>query len=127
MLYAFSVAIVPALRTMKGTQHIAVMQSINAKIENPLFFLSFFGPTLLLPWAAFLHQGERAFVPLVAASILYIVGANGVTGIGHIPLNKDLAKVDTTKVLNEEAERIRKGFQGSRHYGCAFTLFALVM
>lgn len=112
LLYSFPVAIVPALRTLKGTQHIAAMQSINAKIENPLLFLSFLGPIVLLPLAAFLHRGEPEFALLVAASILHILGATGVTVFGNIPLNKELAKVDTPKLSEEEAEKIRKEFQG---------------
>jgi hypothetical protein len=32
------------------------------KIENPVFFLSFFGPIVLLPLAAFLHWGQPQFV-----------------------------------------------------------------
>ena len=112
LLYSFSVAIVPALRSLKATQHIAAMQSINVKIINPIFFLSFFGPVVLLPLAAFLHRGQPGFVLLVAAAIIQILGANGVTMFGNIPLNNELAKVDVTKISEEEADKIRKEFQG---------------
>ena len=70
VFYAFSVAFVPALRSIKGTQHIAAMQAINVKIENPVFFLSFFGSTILLPLAAFLHRSGSQFGLLVAAAVL---------------------------------------------------------
>ncbi len=111
VFYAFSVAIVPALRSMKGAQHIAAMQSINVKIENPVFFLSFFGPTFLLPLAAFLHRGMPQFGLLVAASVLHIVGSNGVTLAGDIPLNNKLAKIDVNHLSEAEADQIRKEFQ----------------
>jgi uncharacterized membrane protein len=111
VFYAFNVALVPALRSIKGTQHIATMQAINVKIENPVFFLSFFGPTILLPLAAFLHQDTPQFGLLVAASVLHIAGSNGVTIAGDIPLNNKLAKIDVNQLSEAEADQIRKDFQ----------------
>ncbi len=112
LLYAFNVAIVPALRSIKGTSHIAAMQAINAKIKNPVFFLSFFGPTLLLPLAAYLHRGTAEFPLLVAAAALHIIGGNGVTIAGNIPLNERLDKVDSGHLSEAEADQIRAEFQG---------------
>jgi uncharacterized membrane protein len=113
LFYAFNVAIVPALRAIKGTQHIATMQAINDKIKNPVFFLSFIGPTILLPLAAFLHRGLEQFPLLVAAAALHIIGANGVTMAGNIPLNDRLDKVDTDQISETEADQIRNEFQGA--------------
>jgi uncharacterized membrane protein len=112
LLYAFSVAVVPALRRLKGTEHLAAMQSVNRKILNPVFFLSFFGPTILLPLAAFLHRSGPPFGLLVAAAVLHIVGANGVTIVGNVPLNDQLAKRDVSHLSEAEADHIRKAFQG---------------
>lgn len=112
LLYAFSVAVVPALRRLKGTEHLAAMQAINRKILNPVFFLSFFAPGILLPLAAFLHRSGSQFGLLVAAAILYLVGANGVTIVGNVPLNEQLAKLDVNQLSEAEADHIRKEFQG---------------
>jgi uncharacterized membrane protein len=112
LLYAFNVAVVPALRSIKGTQHIAAMNAINDKIKNPVFFLSFFGPTILLPLAAYLHRGVSEFPLLVAAAALHIICANGVTIASNIPLNERLAKVDVSQLSEAEADRIREEFQG---------------
>lgn len=112
VFYTFHVAIVPALRAVDGAAHIAVMQQINAKIKNPVFFLSFLGPTVLLPLAAFLYRESPQFILLVIASALHIVGANGVTGAGNIPLNEKLDQVDASRLSAAEADRIRTEFQG---------------
>ncbi|MBZ0280178.1 MAG: DUF1772 domain-containing protein [Anaerolineae bacterium] len=112
VFYAFDVAIVPALRKATGKQHIAVMQAINDKIKNPVFFLSFFGPTILLPLAAYLHRGGEQFLLLVAAAALHIIGANGVTIAGNIPLNEHLDKVNAEQISEAEADKIRQEFQG---------------
>jgi uncharacterized membrane protein len=112
LLYDFSVDIVTALRSIKGTAHISMMQAINVKIENPVFFLSFFGPIILLPLAAWLHWGEPQFVWLVAASLIQILGCEAVTAVGNIPLNNELNKIDPEKLSEAEADKIRKEFQG---------------
>jgi uncharacterized membrane protein len=113
LLYAFSVAVVPALRRLTGREHLAAIQAINVKILNPVFFLSFLGPTLLLPLAAFLHRSGSQFGLLVAAAVLHIVGANGVTIMGNVPLNDQLAKRDVSHLSEAEADHIRKAFQGT--------------
>ena len=112
LLYDFSVDTVPALRSIKGTTHISMMQAINVKIENPIFFLSFFGPIVLLPLAAFLLREEPQFAWLLAASIIQIVGSAGVTVAGNIPLNNKLAKINSNQLSEAEADRIRNEFQG---------------
>jgi uncharacterized membrane protein len=112
LLYDFSVDIVPAMRSIKGTSHISMMQAINVKIENPVFFFSFFGPIILLPLATFLHWGKPQFPWLLAASVIQIIGSEGVTVAGNIPLNNQLAKIDANKLSEAEADKIRKEFQG---------------
>jgi uncharacterized membrane protein len=112
LLYAFNVAFVPALRDIKATPHIALMQSLNQKIQNPVFFLSFFGPTIVLPLAAYLHRSGPQFPLLVVAAGLHIIGANGVTVVGNIPLNDKLDKLDVNQLSEAEADQIRNEFQG---------------
>lgn len=112
VLYAFSVAVIPGLRSVKAKEHIAVMQSINLKIINPVFFLSFFGPTLLLPLAAFLQRDSPTFPLLLGAAALHILGVNGVTIAGNVPLNDRLARVDVGILTEMEAEQARRAYQG---------------
>ena len=56
LYYAFHVAFVPALRAMNPRAHIKAMQELNRRIKNPVFFITFFGPSLFLPLAAYLHR-----------------------------------------------------------------------
>jgi uncharacterized membrane protein len=112
LFYAFQVAFIPALRHIKGTQHIAAMQAINHKIENPVFFLSFFGPTILLPLAAYLQRRTTEFPLLAAAAALHILGSNGVTIARHIPMNREFDTIDASQLSEAEADQIRSAFQG---------------
>jgi len=112
LLYDFAVDVVPSLRKLKAKAHIEMFQSIDKTITNPVFFLSFFGPIILLPLAALLFRGESPFAWLAAASVIQILFCNGVTMTAHLPLNAELAKVDTSKISDAEAEKIRQTFQG---------------
>lgn len=112
LLYDFSVDIVRSLRALPAKEHIRMMQTINKKIENGVFFLSFFGPVFLLPYAAWLYRGEQPFGFLLAASLICIVACQGVTMMANIPLNRKLASVDTRAISDKEAETVRKNFQG---------------
>ena len=112
LMYDFNVDTVPALRSINGKSHIAMMQAINVKIENPAFFLSFFGAVLVLPLAAILLREEPQFGLLVAAAVLQIAGNFGVTVLGNIPLNRKFAKLDPEQLSDSEADQQRKEFQG---------------
>lgn len=112
LFYAFSVAIIPALRGLKGIGHIAMMQEINVKIVNPVFLLSYFGPCLLLPLAAILYWGQPQWGWLVIAAVLHIIGVVGVTHTRNIPLNDQLATYDASRLSEVDADQIRKKFQG---------------
>lgn len=112
VFYTFSVALVPAFRVTSPKAHIATMQAINHKILNPVFMLSFLGPTVLLPLAAIQHWGTAQFPLLVTAALLHIIGSNGVTVGFNVPLNEKLDKIDTARLSDVEAERARQEFQG---------------
>ena len=44
VFYAYAVSVNLGLATQPDASYIATMQAINERIENPLFFASFFGP-----------------------------------------------------------------------------------
>lgn len=112
LLYDFSVDVVPSMHKLKPKAHIEMFQAIDKTITNALFFPSFFGPVILLPLAAFLLRDTPQFEWLLAAAIIQIVFCNGATVAGNLPLNAELAKVDTNKISEAEAEKIRQNFQG---------------
>jgi uncharacterized membrane protein len=72
------------------------MQAINERIENPLFFASFFGAVLFLLAALAAHfprprSGRFWLVTLACA--LYIGGGFLLTVFVNVPLNEQLARV----------------------------------
>ena len=55
VFYAYAVSVNLGLATQPDTSYVATMQAINERIENPVFFLSFFGAVLFLLAALAVH------------------------------------------------------------------------
>jgi uncharacterized membrane protein len=113
LLYAYSCSVNPGLGRLPAKEYIAAMQSINRAIQNPLFFVSFFGPVILLPLSCYFHyqapQGTRFYL-LLAATILYLAGVTGVTVFGNIPLNEALDKFNLSNADPAETTRQQLSF-----------------
>ena len=110
LFFGFEVCINGALGRLKNSEYVAAMQSINIVIQNPIFFLSFFGPVVLLPLVTILYRDDTdsgRFALLLAASILYVIGTFGLTVVGNVPLNNQLDKFDQTKASADELAEAR--------------------
>ncbi|NUP46978.1 MAG: DUF1772 domain-containing protein [Catenulispora sp.] len=89
--YVFACAVMPGLGASGDRTFIEAMQNINAKIENPVFFLSFFGALVLPAWALRKFWPDRRLRLWIGAALgLYVIGLLTTMGI-NIPLNNDLA------------------------------------
>lgn len=116
LFFGYSVSVIPAFKRLKDGEYVRAMQAINSAIQNPAFFISFMGPLLLLPFAAFLawdNDSTARFWLLVCASAVYIVGAFGITVAGNVPLNERLAKAEDSEGRPSEA---RGAFETSWNY-----------
>lgn len=77
LFYAYTVSVNLGLAAQPDASYVATMQAINARIQNPAFFASFFGALLLLLAALAAHyprprSGRFRLVALACA--LYTVG-----------------------------------------------------
>jgi uncharacterized membrane protein len=115
LFYGYSVSVNGGLHRLNDSEYVKAMQSINAVIQNPLFFVSFIGPVILLPLAAFLQRDSNSmqFALLLASSVIYIAGSFGLTMVGNVPLNVRLAKFDASKSSGNEIVQARAGFEKS--------------
>jgi len=95
--YAYAVSVNLGLAAQPDASYVATMQAINERIENPLFFLTFFGAALF-PLAALAAHYRRPrsgqFWLVALASVLYIGGSFLLTSFVSVPMNNHLADVD---------------------------------
>ena len=111
VFFGYAVSVNWGLARLKDSEYVRAMQSINIVIINPLFMLSFMGPAVLLPLAAFLFRGEPGFGLLLAASIVYILGTFIVTIAGNVPLNDKLAKLRVEESSDIQLAAARKSYE----------------
>lgn len=114
IFYCWSVSVTIGLAPLIDKEYITAFQSLNRKIQNPLFFLCFFGSALLLPISTWLHYEQPVqlrFWLLLAASIIYLAGVIGVTIIGNVPLNQALDNFNVASANNTEIAARRLIFE----------------
>jgi len=119
LFYSYSCSVSPELARLPDEHYISAMQSINRAIQNPIFFISFFGCLLLLPITTYLKYSQPvslAFWLLLCATIIYFLGAFLATVFGNIPLNNMLDKFDIAKQSNDviAAKRTLFGLKWNR-------------
>jgi uncharacterized membrane protein len=114
VFYAYAVSVNLGLAAQPDAVYVAAMQAINERIQNPVFFLSFFGAVLFLLAALGAHSPRPRsgrFWLVALASALYIGGGFLLTVFVNVPLNEQLAGVaaDASAV---ELARARAGYEG---------------
>ncbi len=98
VLFAFSVSVMPALRTQPARAALPVMQAANAAILTPLFLVLFAGTTVscvvLVGTAPFADDAGGATALRIAGSVLFVLGCIVVTAVVNVPMNNDLVGLD---------------------------------
>jgi uncharacterized membrane protein len=92
--YAYTVSVNLGLAAQPDASYVATMQAINERIENPLFFASFFGAALFPLAAHYSRRPRSGRLWLIAlACVLYIGGSFLLTAFVNVPMNEELARV----------------------------------
>jgi uncharacterized membrane protein len=97
LFFAFSVAVMPALRRLPPSDGVAAMQAINRAILNPLFLFVFVATALVagalaLTTAWTWDQGAPGL--RLAAGLIYVFGVFVLTAAYHVPRNDALDALD---------------------------------
>ena len=114
VFYAYAVSVDLGLAVQPDASYVATMNAINQRIQNPLFFLSFFGAGLFSLAALAAHfprprSGRFWLLPL--ACLLYVGGGFLMTVFVNVPLNEQLALV-AADASPEELARARATYEG---------------
>jgi uncharacterized membrane protein len=114
LFFGFQVSIIPAFTTLPDRQYIEAMQAINIAIQNPVFLFAFVGAAIFLPVAAYMYRGtprSPQFTLLLAAALLYIIGAFGITSAINVPMNDTLAAFSLHASSAQAAAAARTAFE----------------
>jgi uncharacterized membrane protein len=114
VFYAYAVSVNLGLAAQPDASYVATMNAINERIQNPLFFLSFFGAVLFLITALVVYSPRPRsgrFWLIALACVLYVGGGFLLTVFVNVPLNEELARVAADASPGELA-RARAGYEG---------------
>ncbi|MEO8109747.1 MAG: DUF1772 domain-containing protein [Ginsengibacter sp.] len=113
LFFSYSFSVVPGLGKLANIDYLKAMQSINREIQNPLFFICFFGTIISLPLITFLNYSERqlSFWLLLSATSFYYIGVFGVTIFGNVPLNNQLEKFNLSNATTAAISALRARFE----------------
>jgi uncharacterized membrane protein len=104
LLFAFSVAVMPALSKLSPEAGMQAVQRINVIIINPIFLFAFLGTSLLcLVVAFFAVRGLPSASPfcLLIGALACLLGPLGITMAFNVPLNNQLADVPSSQAQIE--------------------------
>jgi uncharacterized membrane protein len=113
VFYAYAVSVNLGLAAQPNAAYVATMNEINERIQNPLFFASFFGAVLFLLAALAVHSPRPRsgqFWLIALACVLYVGGGFLLTVFVNVPLNENLARVAADASPGELA-RARAGYE----------------
>lgn len=99
LFFVFSVAIGPALHRVDDGTYVRAFTSINTAILNGKFLTVFFVAPIAAVTCAMLRlsQGGSASLPSIVAGAFCSLFTIGITTVGNVPLNQELARapIDT--------------------------------
>ena len=118
LFFSYSISVSLGLGKLSDSEYIKAMQSINREIQNPLFFLCFFGVLIMLPVATITQYSidKTTFIVLLAATLFYAIGVFGITVFANVPLNNQLDQFDLSNQTNEVIQTQRQYFETKWNY-----------
>ena len=113
LFYAWSVSVIPGTQKIDNLTYLNTMQSINRAILNPAFFLVFFGSLIALVCSTYFTYSvsTKGFWFLLIATLTYLIGTVGVTGLGNVPLNNELEVLKTLELSTKEVAEFRQHYE----------------
>jgi len=129
VFYAYAVSVSLGLAAQPDASYVATMQAIDERIQNPLFFASFLGAVLFSLAALAVHSSRPRsgrFWLVALACLLYIGGGFLLTVFANVPLNEQLAGVDSDASASELA-MARGAYEGPWNFwNVVRTVFSLL-
>ena len=113
LCFTWGNAVTTGIANLNDQGYLQAFQAMNRTIQNPLFFLVFFGPILLTFWSSFINRTDSIsiFWLCFSAGLIYLVGLALVTIFGNVPLNEMLDKTDLLSSSVEELAQLRNQFE----------------
>ena len=114
LFFAWTISVMNGLAKLPDKEFILSMQYMNREIQNPIFFIFFFGTAILLPICAFIsYRGSlnSSFWLIFIPMLLYLIGVMMVTIFKNVPLNNMLDSFVLDSSTLEQIDVVRRKFE----------------
>ncbi|MEP6645939.1 MAG: anthrone oxygenase family protein [Saprospiraceae bacterium] len=114
LLFSYACSVNLGLHHLGDVEYVKAMQGINIEIQNFYFFTVFMGLLFLLPvsaWLSFSSVHKATFYLWLTATIIYLFGVLGITLVGNVPLNNQMAVINLSSVNSETLSAFRHHFE----------------
>ncbi len=113
LCFTWSNAVTPGIGRLDDLGYLMSFQQMNRTIINPLFFVVFFGPTILgfINLYGFRNAASSVIWLLILAIAIYCIGVVLVTIFGNVPLNNMLETTELSSASPEDLKTLRATFE----------------
>jgi uncharacterized membrane protein len=119
LFYSWSISVMRGLKTLPDREFILSMQAMNRAIQNPLFFICFFGAAFFLLiscYQQFSAPLKLEYYLLALSTLIYLIGVLGLTIFGNVPLNNMLDSFNVSGSTGDVISKMRLGFEAKWNY-----------
>jgi len=113
LCFTWANAITPGIGRLDDVSYLMSFQQMNRAIINPLFMMTFFGPSLLgiIGLIAFRDESRALIWVLLVAVAIYFLGVVLVTIFGNVPLNNTLDATELSSESRVDLKTLRDLFE----------------
>jgi uncharacterized membrane protein len=113
LCFTWQNAVTPGIGELDDRSFLSSFQQMNRSIINPLFIITFFGPSILGIIDLMTFESASTGMNWIrsAAIIIYFLGVVLVTIFGNVPLNNTLDAKDLITANSEELKSIRHHYK----------------
>jgi uncharacterized membrane protein len=114
LFFGFQCSIINGLGALGNKEYLLSFQSINKVIQNPVFFIVFMGPVIVLPIACYINYktGSNDLFPyLLTSTLIYLVAVFGITITCNVPLNDMLDGFNIQSATGNQLQDMRLKFE----------------
>jgi uncharacterized membrane protein len=120
-IFTYAIVVMPGLSKLNDKEFLKAFQVTASVIQNmqPLFMLTWIGSivsvlSLILISITYVGLSETWLIVLVA--LLYLLGVQGITILIHLPLNKQIQKLNLEKLKDENLRNERLNFENKWNF-----------
>ena len=120
-ILTYAIIVMPGLSKLDDKEFIKAFQVTDGIIQNnqPIFILIWVGSIISVLGTIIISILSLGIVEawlIIFAGIIYLLGVQGITISIHLPLNKNIQKIDVNSNNSQTLREVRKNFETKWNY-----------